>query len=423
MSTDLPPFERAQQRGRPRRVGAALLLVALVLLGASPAQGQSVDSLFAKARSVAFEDGDYEEARAIAYEALDRSPNYHGIRVFAARTLAWEGQREKARDELRYVLERDPDHYEGLKAMIDVQTWSDRPNKALQYANQALEHHPDDPYFMRKRAAALRWLDRPDAALAQLNAVLATKPSDKEAQRALRDLKQEQMRHTVSVTYRRDAFRGSRLPWSFGTITLGRSTSIGSVIGRVRYANRFSTGGLQYSIDAYPSIMSGLYAYVNAGVSASSIFPDYRFGLSLYKSLPRSFSAELGTRYLNFGGGGTFVNVASLSKYYGNYLFKVATYVTPSSSGTSVSAGGEVRRYFGGAQTYASVSGSVGSSASDPMFEEDLQRQSSWGVSASGQLPLNYRTLVSGSAGYDVEELRTRTIRRFSFSLSLTYEF
>lgn len=423
MSTDLIPFGGEQHPCRHRHVGAALLVLALVLIGASPAQGQSVDSLFAKARSIAFEDGDYEKARTIAYAALDRSPNYHGIRVFAARTLAWEGQRGKARDELRYVLERDPDHYEGLKAMIDVQTWSDRPQQALQYANQALEHHPDDPYFMRKRAATLRWLDRPDAALAQLNDVLAAEPSDEEARSALRSLKREQMRHTVSVTYRRDAFRGSRLPWSFGTVTLGRSTPIGSVIGRVRYANRFSKRGLQYGIDAYPSIMSGLYAYVSAGASTSSIFPNYRFGLSLYKSLPRSFSAELGTRYLNFGGGGTFVNVASLTKYYGNYMFKTAAYVTPSSSGTSVSAGGEVRRYFGGARTYASVSGSMGSSASDPMFEEDLRRQSSWGVSASGQLPINYRTLISGSVGYDVEELRPRTIRRVSFSLSLTYEF
>ncbi len=399
------------------------LVLMLALFGSMPARGQSPDSLFAKARSVAFEQENYETARTLAYRALDRSPNYHGIRVFVARTLAWEERRDSARAELRYVLERDPAHYEGVKAMIDVQTWADRPSKALQYANQALEHHPDDPYFMRKRAAALRWLDRPDAALVQLNAVLAAQPTDEEAKRQRRNLKKEQMQHTLSATYRRDAFRGGRAPWSFGTVTLGRATSIGSVIGRVRYANRFSTGGLQYEVDAYPSIMSGFYAYASAGVSASSIFPDYRFGLSLYKSLPHGFLAELGTRYLNFGGGGTFVHVASLTKHYGNYLFKASTYVTASSSGTSVSVGGEVRRYFGGARTYVSVSGSAGSSASDPMFEQDLSRRSAWAVSAGGQLPLNYRTLISGSVGYDVEELSSQTVRRVSVRLSLTYEF
>ncbi len=423
MTTVFNPFSREKRLRSPQRVAVGGFLFALTLICSSPAQGQSPDSLFAKARSAALEQENYEKARTLGYQALDLNPDYHGIRVFVARTLAWEEKPDSAQAELRYVLERAPDHYEGLKAMIDVQTWADRPQQALQYANQALEHYPDDPYFMRKRAAALRWLDRPDAALAQLNAVLAAQPSDEEAKRQRRTLKKEQMRHTLSVTYRRDAFRGRRAPWSFGTVTLGRATSIGSVIGRVRYANRFETSGLQYGIEAYPSIMSGLSAYVSAGVSASSIFPNYRLGISLYKSFPRNFSAELGTRYLNFGSGGTFVHVASLTKYYGNYLFKASTYVTSSSSGPSVSVGGEARRYFGGARTYVSVNGSGGSSASDPMFEEDVRLRSAWTVSASGQLPLNYRTLISGSVGYDEERLRTRTIRRVSVSLSLTYEF
>ncbi|WP_146110046.1 YaiO family outer membrane beta-barrel protein [Salinibacter sp. 10B] len=398
-------------------------MIVALLFGVSVVHGQSVDSLFAQARTIAFEDENYEKARAMAYRALDAAPNYHGIRVFVARTLAWEEQHDQARRELRYVLERDPDHYEALKAIIDVETWSDHPQDALTYANQAREHYPEDPYFMRKRASILQWMGQPDAAATQLNAVLASRPNDDEAREALQSLRQDQMHYTTTLAARRDAFQGSRTPWTFGAVSVGRSTSIGSITGRVRYAHRFSTSGLQFEVDAYPSLMSGLYAYVSGGVSASSIFPDYRFGASLYKSLPYSLTGEVGVRHLNFGGGNTFIYTGSLTKYWGNYMLRGASYVTPSSGGTSVSVGGTMRRYLGGARTYVELAGSAGTSAREAMFEEDVQRQSSWSVSAGGQMALNYRTLLRGSVGYDREEFPARVQKRVSVRLSVSYKF
>jgi YaiO family outer membrane protein len=400
-----------------------VLLVLVLPATVAPAQGQSADSLFRQARSVAFDDGEYEQARTLAYRALERAPNYHGIRVFAARTLAWQGRRDSARTELQYVLERAPDHYEGLKAVIDVETWSDRPQKALSYANQALTHYPDDPYFLNKRAELLRWLNRPDAAKDQLQSVLQLDPSNETARKTLRKLRAEQWKYTATVSYRRDSFTGTLTPWHISSVSVSRSTSIGSVIGRVRYANRFSTGGLQYEVDAYPSLTSGLYAYVSAGASAASIFPDYRFGASLYKSLPWSLTGEVGTRYLNFGGGGVFVHTASLTKYYGNYLLRTGTYVTPSGTGTSVSANGKIRRYLGGADTYVGLSGSVGSAPSDPTFQSDVQRLRSWGVSAEGQTAIGRRMLLGGSIGYDFEEFSAQSRGRVSVNLSVSYDF
>jgi len=351
---------RLPPAGGPTRLGVALVGVILCLSGAVHAQ--SSDSLFTRARTVAFEEGDYEGARALAYRALDQSPNYHGIRVFVARTLAWEGRRDSARAELRTVLDDAPDHYEGLKAMVDVESWSGRYQSALRYADQGHEHHPDDPYFLEKRAALLRALNRPAAARAQLDALLSADPSNEAAQAELRRLKREQRRYTASLSYRRDAFRGGRLPWQFGTATLSRSTPYGSVIGRVQYARRFASNGVKVGLDAYPSLPWGTYAYLNAGFSRSSIFPRFRLGASLYKSLPWSTTAEIGVRYLSFGDGGTTIYTASLTKYRGRYMYRVATYVTPSGGTASLSVNGLVRRYFGNAQTYLGVRGSIGSS-------------------------------------------------------------
>lgn len=405
------------------------LVFGIVMLGGmlcpiSVVEAQSTDSLFAKARTVAFEKANYERARVLGYRALERSPKYHGIRVFVARTLAWEGRRDSARAELAYVLDEAPDHYEGLKAMIDVESWSGRYQSALKYANQGREYYPDDTYFTEKRATLLRALRRPEAARVQLDAILSADPSNESAKAELRRLKRAQMRYTASLSYRHDAFRGGRAPWRFGTVTLSRSTPIGSVIGRLQYANRFSTGGVKVGVDAYPSLAKGLYAYVNAGYSRSSIFPRYRLGGSLYKSLPWSTTAEVGARYLNFGGGGTLIYTASLTKYDGSYMFRGGTYVTPSGIGTSVSVNGMVRRYLGDAQTYVGASGSIGSSpAGTEAFEEDFQRTRSWSISAHAQWALNQRTRIGASLGYDLEEFSARTQRRVSTTVSVSYEF
>lgn len=398
-------------------------LVGLILGTSSTAVAQSSDSLFASARLAAFETGDYERARVLAYRALARSPNYHGIRVFVARTLAWEGRRDSARAELRSVLREAPNHYEGLKAMVDVESWSGRHQSALEYASQGLEYYPDNSHFAEARATLLQGLNRPEAARSQLTAILSADPSNESAKAELRSLKGEQMRYNVSLSYRHDAFRGGRAPWRFGTVALRRSTPVGSIIGRMQYGRRFSTNGLKFGIDAYPSLTSGLYAYVNAGVSRSSIFPNYRVGGSLYKSLPWSTTAEVGTRYLNFGGSGTLIYTASLTKYYGSYMFRGGAFVTPSESGTSVSGNGMVRRYLGSSRLYVGVNGSFGTSPPDKdRFEENFRRTRSWSVSADAQIPLNYRTLLGASLGYDFEEFPSRTQRRVSTTVSLSFD-
>ena len=58
-------------------------------------------------------------------------------------------------------------------------------------------------------------------------------------------------------------------------------------------------------MDAYPSLSKKTYMYLNVGYSDSYktgtfVFPKYRAGISIYRSLPKSFEAEIGARLLNF---------------------------------------------------------------------------------------------------------------------------
>lgn len=405
-----------------------LFVVVFLLIGQAVglAQNQkdslSVEELYKQARNAAFQDSDYDKARQYAYEALDRSPNYHGIRIFIARTYSWEGIYDKARKELGYVLEEDPGNRRALLALIDVEKWSANLPAALQTVNKALNFHPEDEELLLQKAAVLYNMEEYGQSEEVYRDILARAPS-KKARDGLESARHQQMKYSASISYRYDYFTDIFNPWKFVEFALSRQTPIGSVIGRIQHARRFGSDGTQFNIDAYPSITNGLYAYVSGGYSESSIYPRYRFGFSLYKSLPASFELAVGMRYLDFMTSQTDIYTAALTKYKGSYLFTLRSYYVPAPGGNSRSINLVMRRYFGSATAYASVTGGYGSAPTEIQFSQDIQTLNSWSVGIDGQYPLSPRIFLGGSAGYDAAEYENFTRKRFSFKGSLSYRF
>lgn len=410
------------------RIVGLLLLICLTglsyeLVAQSPSDNLTVDEQYELAREAAFNEDNYDKARRLAYLALDKSPDYHGIRIFISRLYSWEGNYDEARRELQNVLERDEDNREALEAMINVESRSGNLEEALAATNRALGHYPRDEDFMLQRASVLYSFEEYSRSEQVYTSILVIHPSNREARDGLESARLMQMKHAVSLSYRHDRFDKVFDPWNFYELQLSRQTKYGSVIGRVLYANRFSINGVQFNLDAYPSIANGLYAYLSAGYSDASIFPGYRFGASLYKSLPRAFEIEGGIRYLNFTTSETYIYTASLTKYRGSYMVTGRTYFVPSSNGNSLSGNLLIRHYFGSASSYMSVSGGYGSASNDLQFAEEVNTLNSWSVSVDGQYPVNNRILISGTAGIDSEELQNYTRDRFSFKVGLSYRF
>ncbi len=354
---------------------------------------------------------------------MERSPDYHEIRVFVARLYAWESNYGKAREELLYVLERDGDNHNALSALLDVLSWSGNYREGLTWANRALQYFPQDEEFLLAKAGLQENLKEPEAAEQTYLNILDLYPGNMKARQGLRSLNLKQMKYQATLSYRNDRFSEIFDPWNFWEVQLSRQTGIGSVIGRVQYANRFSTNGVQFAVDAYPTLFKGMYAYVNAGYSDASIYPDYRFGLSLYKTLPSAFELEGGIRYLDFGSSETAIYTASLSKYLGSYLFTGRTYFVPSSTGNSQSFNLLTRRYFGDAQTYLGITGGFGTASADIQFSQDIRRLDSWSLSLEGQYPVNRRFNIGVNAGFDSEKFANFTRDRFSFKVYVSYRF
>jgi YaiO family outer membrane protein len=157
-------------------------------------------------------------------------------------------------------------------------------------------------------------------------------------------------------------------PWQLLAVDYTRQTRTGSVTGRINYANRFASNGLQFEVDAYPRISKTFYAYVNAGyghnLDTSDVFPKWRTGVSLFANLPSAFEAELGVRYLYFSSGTDFYT-AYIGKYIGNFLLGARTYLTPAANKSSHSYNLTARYYFGSVDDYVNLLVGYGISPDD----------------------------------------------------------
>jgi len=326
----------------------------------------TTDELFIKARTTAFENDDYPKAIELTLEALDKSPSYADLRIFLGRLYTWTDKVDSARVAFERVLQENPGHEDGSLAYANLEYWNNDSEKALEIVDNGIDKNPKSEDLLLLKARILKDLQQYSEASNTLNQLLKINPKLTEARSLGESIRNVSARNQIGVDYEFVHFE-NRFddPWHLASIDYSRSTKIGSIIGRLNYANRFASNGTQVVIDAYPSISDTFYAYVSGGISSSgSIFPDYRVGASLYANLPSAFEGELGFRMLSFDEE-TWIYTASVGKYISNFWLNARTYLTPSDDNVSHSYSLNVRYYIAGADDYLSFGVGTGISPDD----------------------------------------------------------
>ena len=222
---------------------------------------------------------------------------------------------------------------------------------------------------------------------------------------------------TVSADFSYVSFDGTTDPWRLSSVSLSRRTAAGSLIARVNYANRFATDGVQVEADAYPRLNKNVYLYLNAGYSASTIFPGWRFGGEAFTSLPSAWEASLGFRQLRFSGYPVTLFTGAVGKYIGNYWFSLRPYVRSKEGALTASAGLTARRYFEDGDHWVGAAASYGSSPTDRITPDAIGRTHALSMSLNGSTGLTPRLLATWTLGRDAEELRPHDTRH---SVTLT---
>lgn len=399
---------------------AVHIVLLISLLGPLSTSAQSVpgsDELFKQARQAAFDDKDYSRALTLCQQALAKSPDYAEIRTFMGRLYTWSGKLPEARQQFSLVLAKDSINKDALSAATDLEFWNDRSSQALLYCNTALRHYPTDSDLQLKKARILNDLKRTDEAYAVVAQLVQTNPDNADARSMADQLKWAASKNMLSVGVEYLYFNKNyndalhRNPWHLANVAYSRSTRLGTLTGRLNYASRFGKNGFQTELDAYPHLSNTFYGYLNLGFSGNEpVFPRFRAGVSLYATLPGSFEAEAGFRYLKFGDE-TWIYTLSVSKYLKSFWFNLRTYLVPGSRAISQTYIGTVRYYFDTADDFIGIAGGTGISpdeARNALLGQDLRTLGSQRASIEFRKSFGGRLIPSVVVSWFNEEQRNR---------------
>jgi tetratricopeptide (TPR) repeat protein len=257
------------------------------------------DQLYQLARQKAFA-GDRDEARRLCSIIVARNPSSLDARILVGRTYAWDGRFAESRSTLEGVLQEDPTYKVAIDALTDVELWDKNYVRALEIANQGLVSFPRDEDLLFKKAKSLNNLGRDEEALLVLLRLEQMDPSRADVVSLMESIKTSFLMNGIEANYAFDRFSDVYDPMNYLALQVSRRTMYGSIFARLNYASRFSTQGTQVEVDLYPRLGDGVYAYVNYGLSQSTLFPKHRFGAEVYTKLPSSFEGSIGLRHLFF---------------------------------------------------------------------------------------------------------------------------
>ena len=412
-----------------RRVWPALALACVSLTSHGQAQklidsaGAEPQDVVSRARKLAT-TGHRAEALELLDQRLAEKRTDSDARVLRGVILSWEGRYDDARRDLEMVLAQHRDHGDALPALINVEMWSDHPERAEELARDALRRNPTDPDLLLTRARALKALKRNREALNEVERLLLVDPGNQKAAEMKVDLGDSLRKFTASFDHSTEWFSDGRDPWQEAQVQLSRDTGIGSVIARFDRANRFGLTSQMVELDAYPHIRKGTYAYLNVGYSPdANLYPQTRFGAELYQSLGHGFEASGGIRQLHFGGN-LRIYTASLTKYYGDWMFTGRTFLTPDIVGTSRSGQLQVRRYLGSVTDYIGLRVGYGSSPTEITSLTDIQILNSQSFAAEINHALGRRFMILAHFGYSYEDrIGITGLRHYLADVTTYYRF
>lgn len=306
------------------------------------------DTSLQRAMTLAFE-GNRVEARDTLTSILTAYPDYTDVRSLLAKTYSWDGNYEEARKQFNRIISEERQHKEVWIAAIRNEMFAENFYLALGLANKALLYlsHEDDLVQLRSEI------------LKKLEGIEESTATSYDSKKTVEEV--TKYKNTITLFSSTDIFDVVFDPMFYSGLEFIHETSLGKIIPRINYSNRFDIDGIQYELDLYPKISKSFYAYLNYGYSQSEIYPTHRFGGDLYANLPKGIEASLGARYLSFTESNVTIYTGSVGLYKGNYYFSLRPYVTPRNNNTTGLSGILMaRKYLKDANNFIGFSGGMG---------------------------------------------------------------
>ena len=231
-------------------------------------------------------------------------------------------------------------------------------------------------------------------------------------------------RTTAGLEYSFTTFGDAMDSWQLAALSLAQSGTLGTIIGRMNVADRFDAYGAQYEVDAYPILGKGKYAYLNVGFSNATIFPEQRYGVEYFTTLPRAYEASLGLRNMRFPAERVTLFTGSLGRYTGNYWFSLRPYVRRKADGSfSTTTSLTARRYYADADSYIGARIGAGTAPTETLDPSQLGRERSVTAGLHASWPASARTITTWMVNYERDRSPLRTLNRWEFGGGVKVRF
>ena len=234
-------------------------------------------------------------------------------------------------------------------------------------------------------------------------------------------------KHTLSISYDYTHFQKQfTKDWHIASLEYKRQLSSGVILGRLNYGNRLQQSGWQGELEAYPVLSKKVYAYVGVGFSDNMpVFPKWRTGASMYITLPKAWEIEGGFRQLYFSES-VWLATAGLSKYVGNWLFNIRSYIAFEDLVNNQSYFASARRYFNNGTDYAWLQAGSGVSPDESRNIQigSINNLSSKRIIAGSKFSMAPKTQLMISMGWSRNEYQKATYdNQFNTTIGLSQRF
>lgn len=301
------------------------------------AQKIDTDSLLFAALEIAKEGKDHPMAIAMARLGVKEAPDYLDFHLLLGRLYKEIGQVDSARYFLNHVIDVNPVYKDSFSYLLGLEYDEKNIDEGLKIADKAIKTYPNEERFYTFKHVFIQLKRDERAEFDFLKAAIKQFPDQSSFRQRMNLLEHRLDNDRIGTQYSLTLFdRDGVGPWHLTGLQYVRERRWGSLIGRVNYANRLSSGstidsGFQYELESYFFTGRRSYSYIGLAYSPSTVFPEQRYGYSFFQNLDKGWEWEIGGRFTSVvppEGRRDFRSlIFGLGKYVGSWWINLRSFI------------------------------------------------------------------------------------------------
>ncbi|MEZ7499700.1 YaiO family outer membrane beta-barrel protein [Flavobacterium sp. Arc3] len=375
----------------------------------------------------------YEKNIERALIAKKIAPDYLDYYLLLGRNHDLLNNKDSARYYYNYYIKRTTYNEVAFNYLINIELDKKNYLEAEKIIDQAIELHPEDRSFEKKKIVVYQLQKDTKKEYNYLKTLQAKFPKDDEIKQTLFLVESKINSDRVGVNYSYTSFdRTAYGPWHLGSIQYIRERSWGSLIGRVNYVNRLSSGksvsdGTQFEAESYFFTGKTNYSYLGVAYSQDPVFPKLKLAYSFYQSFKKGWEADLGVRYIKPENTEIKTIVLGVGKYIGSYWINFRSYIQNSNNEYNPSFTLTTRYYFETKYDYVSLIAGYGTSPDERITIGQLEQRvnlTSYRIGAGYFKSFNNKYLTGIQTTLNNQEyVPNKKQNEFEISLLFQYKF